>query len=69
MRRLFAVGGLVAGALAVVAYLRRGASRRRERVDLYYGDGSMVSLADASPDAERLLSLGRETLRAARPPS
>jgi hypothetical protein len=43
---------------------RRGV--RRERVDLYYDDGSMVSLQNGSPDAERLLPLAREILRKAR---
>jgi hypothetical protein len=64
-RSLLPVLLIAAGALAVLAFLRRGASRRRERVDLYYADGSMVSLADGSPDAERLLQLGRRALQAA----
>jgi hypothetical protein len=64
-RSLLPVAGLAAGALAAVAFLRRGATRRRERVDLYFADGSMVSLADGSPDAERLLQLGRRALHAA----
>ena len=66
-RRLVLIAGLATGALAGLAYLRRGGSRRRERVDLYYADGSMVSLADGSPDGERLLALGRNALRAAGP--
>jgi hypothetical protein len=52
--------------LAVASFVRRGAGRRRERVDLYYDDGSMVSLPDGSPESERLLALGRDALRAAR---
>jgi hypothetical protein len=64
-RRLVVLTGVVTGALAGLAFVRRGASRRRERVDLYYADGSMVSLADGSPDTERLLSLGRDVLQAA----
>jgi hypothetical protein len=68
MRRKFVVlVGLLTGALAGIAWARRTGARRRERVDLYYADGSMVSLGDGSPEAERLLSLGRETLHAARP--
>ena len=51
---------------ALLSFVRRGAGRRRERVDLYYDDGSMVSLPDGSPESERLLSLGRDALRAAR---
>ena len=66
MRRLLGLSALVAFALAVASFVRRGASRRRERVDLYYDDGSMVSLVDGSPESERLLALGRDALRAAR---
>jgi hypothetical protein len=66
-RRLVAIAGLVGGAVAGIALFRRGASKRRERVDLYYADGSMVSLSDGSPDAERLLALGRDALRTAVP--
>jgi hypothetical protein len=33
--------------------VRRRAARQRERVDLYFDDGSMVSLATARPSAER----------------
>ncbi len=57
---------VVAGSLAGAIFWRRRFSRRRERVDLYYDDGSMVSLTEGSPDAERLLPLAREVLRAAR---
>jgi len=66
VRRLLGLGVLVGFALAVASFVRRGASRRRERVDLYYDDGSMVSLVDGSPESERLLALGRDALRAAR---
>ena len=64
-RRLVVLAGVATGALAAIAWARRTGARRRERVDLYYADGSMVSLGDGSPDAERLLSLAREALRAA----
>ena len=66
MRRLLGLGVLVGFVLAVASFVRRGAGRRRERVDLYYDDGSMVSLPDGSPESERLLALGRDALRAAR---
>jgi hypothetical protein len=61
-RSLLSVAGLAAGALAGVAFLRRGATRRRERVDLYFADGSMVSFAEGSPEAVRLLSVARRIL-------
>jgi hypothetical protein len=54
--------GVVAGLLAGAAFLRRR-SAQAERIDLYYEDGSMVSLDDGSPDAERLLPLARDILR------
>ena len=66
VRRLVVLAALVGFALAIASFFRRGPGRRRERVDLYYEDGSMISLADGSPDSERLLELGRDTLRAAR---
>ena len=66
MRRLLGLGALVGLVLAVASFVRRGAGRRRERVDLYYDDGSMVSLPDGSSESERLLALGRDALRAAR---
>ena len=57
---LLALGSL----LGAIAYRRRSSSRRA-RVDLYYEDGSMVSLAEGSPDGDRLLPLARDVLRAA----
>ena len=57
--------GVAGGMLAGAAFVRRRGAQR-ERVDLYYEDGSMVSLSNGSPDAERLLPLAREILRSAR---
>jgi hypothetical protein len=65
-RRFLVLVGVLTGAVAGIAWARRTGARRRERVDLYYADGSMVSLGDGSPDAERLLSLGRDALQAVR---
>jgi hypothetical protein len=56
---------VAAGAVAATVLLRRRAAARRERVDLYFDDGSMLSLAEGTGDAERLLPLAREVLRAA----
>src|SRR6266852_4436799 len=39
---------------------------RRERVDVYFDDGSMVSLVEGSPEAATLLPVAREVLAAAR---
>jgi hypothetical protein len=66
VRRLLGLTTLVGLALAIASFVRRGAARRRERVDLYYDDGSMISLPDGSPESERLLALGRDALRTAR---
>jgi hypothetical protein len=67
MRRSAAlVLGVVGGMLAGAAFIRRQAVNR-ERADLYYEDGSMLSLTNGSPGAERLLPLAREILRQTRP--
>jgi len=52
--------------LAGAAFIRRQ-TVNRERADLYYEDGSMLSLTNGSPGAERLLPLAREILRQTRP--
>jgi hypothetical protein len=56
---------LAAGSFAGSVFYRRRAARRRERVDLYFEDGSLVSLAEGSPGAERLLPLAHDVLHAA----
>ncbi|HVV58858.1 MAG TPA: hypothetical protein VHC45_10895 [Gaiellaceae bacterium] len=53
---------LAAGSLAGSLLVRRRAARRRERVDLYAEDGSMLSLADGTPEAGRLLAIAHELL-------
>lgn len=65
-RRLLALLALLAGWLVGLAFYRRTAATRRERVDLYFEDGSMLSVGDGTPEAERLLPLAREALGAAR---
>ena len=67
MRRLLGLLALGVALLGLAGLVRRGAARRRERVDLYFEDGSMVSLADGSPEGDRVLALGREVLRATTP--
>ena len=66
MRKLLALAALVAGWAVGIALLRRTAGARRERVDLYYEDGSMVSLGEGSAEFNRLLPLARDVLDAAR---
>jgi hypothetical protein len=60
MRRLLALLVLVGGPLL---YLARRKGSRRERVHLYYDDGSMVTVERTTrPEAERLLTLAHEAL-------
>ena len=56
MRKLLALLVLVVGPLL---YLVRRRVPSRERVHLYYDDGSMVTLEPGAPEAERLLTLAR----------
>ncbi len=65
-RRLLALLGFATGLAAGTVLYRRSGRARRERVDLYLDDGSMVSLGDGSPGAERLLPLARQILNSAR---
>ncbi|MDQ3874775.1 MAG: hypothetical protein M3322_04370 [Actinomycetota bacterium] len=63
MRRRRAVAALAlaaAGGFVVMRRLTR--SGVEERVDLYFGDGSMVSLDGDSADAQRLLPIARDLL-------
>ena len=63
--KLVTVFGLTAAAAAgAVVWQRR--QRRRERVDLYFADGSMVSLEQGSLEADRLPPLAHDVLAAAR---
>jgi hypothetical protein len=65
-RRILTALMLAAGSLAGSVLYRRRAARRRERVDLYAEDGSMASIAEGSPDTERLLTLARDLMALAR---
>jgi len=51
--------------LGTVVYRRRSV-RNRNRLDVYFDDGSMVSLASGSPDADKLLPLAGAMLAEAR---
>jgi hypothetical protein len=63
----FALAGFVTGVLAGAIADRRSAASKRERLELYFDDGSFVTLAEGSPDAARLLPLAHQVLTAARP--
>jgi hypothetical protein len=65
--RSFLTGFLLAIGSAIAAIVfRRRATRRRERAELYLADGTLVSLLDGQPDADRLLQHARELLATAR---
>jgi hypothetical protein len=65
-RRAVAVAAVAAGTAAGAVLMRRRAGSRRERAELYFADGSLVTLTQGSPDANRLLAQARELLAAAR---
>ena len=68
MARRRVVTGIVlaAGSLAGTVAWRRRSARRRDRVDVYFEDGSMVSLADGAPEASTVLPLARRILETTR---
>ncbi len=63
-RRLLAILLGAASLLGVGIYARRG--RSRERLDLYFADGSVASLDGASPEAAGLLPFAHDALAAGR---
>jgi hypothetical protein len=66
-RRKMLTGLLLAsGSLAGTIFYRRRVARRRERVDVYFEDGSMVSLIEGSAEAATVLPLARRILDTAR---
>jgi hypothetical protein len=63
-RKALAVGAAIGSAAAAVVLRRR--ARGRDRVELYFDDGSLVTVAQGEPEAERLLTSARALLAAAR---
>ena len=66
LRKLFGFLVLVAVAFAGLVVYRRRFAARRERNDLYYEDGSLVTLEQGSDGADSMLSSAADVLRAAR---
>ena len=67
MRRgLLALAGIVGGALAAGAAHDRWFPSRRDRLDVYFDDGSFVTYVEGSTEAERLLPHARAVLAAVR---
>jgi hypothetical protein len=63
---VLALLGFALGLVAGTVLYRRSTGRRRDRLDVYFDDGSMVSFVEGSPEAERLLPVARELLSTAR---
>lgn len=62
-RNTLAISGALSGIAAGLAY-RRWRFGRRDRLDVYFSDGSFVTFVDGSPEGERLLPLARQILAA-----
>jgi hypothetical protein len=65
-RKVLGLLGFATGVFAGSVLYRRATGRRRERVDVYFDDGSMISFVDGSPEAETLLAAARDALGAVR---
>ena len=61
-RKLWVPVVLGAGSFIGTVVYRRRSVRTRTRLDVYFEDGSMVSIADGSPEAEPMLGLARDLL-------
>jgi hypothetical protein len=57
---------VVLAALAGAVFLLRRRKRTAARVDVYYEDGSMLSLERGTPQADRMLALAADALAATR---
>ena len=65
-RRVLGAVGLALGSAAGSALIfKRKRERNASRADLYFEDGSMLSLSQGAPEADRLLPLAAEALAAA----
>ncbi len=64
--RLLRLVGFAGGALAGTLVYRRLLGGGRERLEIYFDDGSFVTFSAGSREAERLLPLAHQVLAAAR---
>jgi hypothetical protein len=65
-RRMLTLAGFTSGALAGSVLYRRWFAGSRERIDLYFDDGSFVTFEAGSAEGAKLLPLARQVLVAAR---
>ena len=66
MRRdVLALVGVVTIGVAIGTAYERWVASRRNRLDIYFDDGSFVTYVEGSTEAERLLPLAHEVLAAA----
>ncbi|HEY8029192.1 MAG TPA: hypothetical protein VIE38_06745 [Gaiellaceae bacterium] len=65
-RKALGLFGFATGLFAGSVLYRRTVARRRQRVDVYFGDGSMITYDDGTPEADALLPIARDALAAAR---
>jgi hypothetical protein len=65
MRRHRLLTGLAIAASLAGAVVFRRRARRRDRVEVYFDDGSTVSLDDGSAEASTVLPLARRILETA----
>lgn len=65
-RRALGLFGFATGLFAGSVLYRRTVARRRERVDVYFENGSMITFDDGSAEADALLPIARDALSAAR---
>jgi hypothetical protein len=66
IRSVLTLLGAAAASAAGAILLRRHTARRRERLELYFDDGTLVALTQGTAEAEPLLVHARELLAAAR---
>ena len=64
-RKFLAALGFATGIFAGSVIFRRSFAKPRQRVDVYFDDGSMVSFVDGSPEADKLLPVAVDVLAAA----
>jgi hypothetical protein len=65
-RRVLRLAGFASGVLAGTLAYRKLFGGRGEAIDVYFDDGSFVTFAAGSPEAERLLPLAHQVLAMAR---